>query len=52
MSAWAYSRTGKQLVDWAGGVPASLPDKVHDWFQSVFDEDRFGIAIMCMAIPS
>ena len=27
MSAWAYSRTGKQLVGWAGGIPASLPDK-------------------------
>ena len=27
MSAWAYSRTGKQSVDWAGGIPASLPDK-------------------------
>ena len=27
MSAWAYSRTGKQSVDQAGGIPASLPDK-------------------------
>ena len=27
MSAWAYSLMGKQSVDWAGGIPASLPDK-------------------------